>query len=47
MDELFNAIDSYIQEQYNDTNLIKLSENELKEIITEEIRKYICKSKNF
>lgn len=47
MDGLFNAIDSYIQEQYNDTNLIKLSENELKEIITEEIRKYICKGKIF
>lgn len=47
MDELFNAIDSYIQEQNNGTNIIKLSENELKEIITEEIRKYICKGKFF
>ena len=28
-------------------NIIKLSENELKEIITEEIRKYICKGKFF
>ena len=47
MDELFNAIDSYIQEQNNGTNIIKLSENELKEIITEEIRRYICKGKFF
>lgn len=47
MDELFNAIDSYIQEQNNGTNIIKLSENKLKAIITEEIRKYICNGKFF
>ena len=47
MDELFNAIDSYIQAQQNDANIIRISENELKEIIREEIRKYICKGKIF
>ena len=43
MDDLFNAIDSYIEEYKSSVNesVISLTENELKQIIKETINKYM------